>query len=35
MLYLEYQLHNSLGQPYKWAPQGVKTPIFTKNDPEY
>ena len=34
MLYLEYQLHKIWGEPYKWAPQGVKTRNFDQNDPE-
>ena len=33
MLYLEYQLHKIWGEPYKRAPQGVKTQILTENDP--
>ena len=35
MLYLHNQLHKSWGGPYKWAPQGVKTQILAKNEPEY
>ena len=31
MLYLQYELHNSWGQPYKCAPHGVKYPNFVPN----
>ncbi len=34
MLYLQYQLHNNLGQPYEWAPRGVKYSNFDQKLPQ-
>ena len=31
MLYIQYQLRNSWGDPYKWAARGANTQILTKN----
>jgi len=30
MLYLQYQLHNSWGEPYKWTPWGDKYTNFDR-----
>jgi len=34
MLYLQFELHNSLGEPYDWAPRRVKYPSFDKKWPQ-
>ena len=33
MLYLQYKLHKSWGEPYKWAPQGIKNRNFDQKWP--
>jgi len=35
MLYIQYQLHNSWGDPYKWAARGENTQILAKIDTKY
>ena len=35
MLYIQYQWHNNLGDPYKWACREVKHPNFDQKIPQY